>query len=251
MPRGLASEGATVLEASGVVVSYGRSVAVEGVNLTVAAGGLVLLLGPNGAGKTSLVNALAGAVRLAAGTVRLHGRDVSSMPAFRRVREGISLVPEGRGTLAGLTVHENLFLGWRAARRGRRGSFADAEQEMISVFPWMAKRLGQDCATLSGGEMQMLAIARAVLSRPQVLMLDEPSLGLAPQMVATVYRVLGQLSRGGLTMVIVEQKAVPLDVLPERTMVLQQGRVVWELQGRRPTEDELAALYLKKSEVPA
>lgn len=241
--------GAVVLEATGLSVRYGPIVAVAGVDLKVHRGGLLLLLGPNGAGKTSLVRALAGVVRASSGQVTLGGREVGRLPAFRRVREGISLVPEGRGTLRGLSVQENLFLGWRAARRSERGPLVDALDEVIAIFPWMSKRMGQDCATLSGGEMQMLAIGRALLARPRVLVLDEPSLGLAPQVVASVYRVLGDLSRKGLPMVVVEQKAVPLDVVPETTLVLRHGRVVWRVEGQRPTEEQLAGLYLR-NEVP-
>lgn len=251
MPAVIRDEaGAVVLDAAGLSVRYGPIVAVDGVDLTLHRGGLLLLLGPNGAGKTSLVSALAGVVRPSAGRVTLRGRELGRLPAFRRVREGISLVPEGRGTLPGLSVRENLFLGWRAARRTDRGTFSSAIDEVIAIFPWMSMRLNQDCATLSGGEMQMLAIGRALLARPRVLVLDEPSLGLAPQVIAAVYRVLGELSRQGLPMVVVEQKAVPLDVDPETTLVLRQGRVVWRVEGRRPTEQELADLYLR-NEVPA
>lgn len=233
-----------VLEARELAVSYGRISALSQSSLAVSEGGLLLLLGPNGAGKTSLVSALAGLIKPSAGTVTVQGQDVSRLPAFRRVRCGISLVPEGRGTLGGLSVRDNLFLGWHSAPRASRGSLSGAIDEIEEIFPRLGERRDQDCGTLSGGEMQMLAIARGLLARPKVLVLDEPSLGLAPQAVATVYRVLGELNRRGLAMIIVEQKAVPLDVVPETTMVLQGGQVIWSAKGQRPTEEELASLYL-------
>lgn len=238
-----------VLRATGLSVDYGKVRAVTGVDLTVHEGGMVLLLGPNGAGKTSFVSALAGAVRPSGGSVLLDGKEVGRLPAYRRVRRGISLVPEGRGTLRGLSVAENLVLGWRAAPASMRRPLRESIDEVAERFPWMSERMHQDCSTLSGGEMQMLAIGRALLARPKVLLLDEPSLGLAPQIVATVYRLLSELNRGGLAMVVVEQKAVPLEVAPEATMVLQRGRVIWSLAGRRPSEEELASLYLH-NEVP-
>lgn len=234
----------TILEAEGLSVSYGPVRAFSDVSLRLHEGGLLLLLGPNGAGKTSLVNSIAGLVSPRAGQIRLNGTDVTRTRAFHRVRLGISLVPEGRGALPGLSVEDNLYLGWRAAPRDRRGSLGTGLKEVFDLFPRLDERRRQDCSTLSGGEMQMLAIARSFISRPQVLLLDEPSLGLAPQAVAAVYAALGELHKDGLAMVIVEQKAVPLSVVPETTLVLQGGHIVYSVAGSRPTEDQLARLYL-------
>jgi len=232
-----------LLGAEALSVSYGRIRALDPLTFQVGAGGLVLVLGPNGAGKTSLVRALAGAVQPRSGRIRLDGGDVTWVPAFRRVKLGVALVPEGRGTLRGLSVRDNLDLGWHAAARERRRERAASMREVLELFPILQDRLEQDCSTLSGGEMQLLAIARALLSRPRVLLLDEPSLGLAPQAVARVYRALTQLSEGGLAMVLVEQKAVPLRRDPDSTIVLQGGRAVYQ-GSERPSDDELAALYL-------
>lgn len=233
-----------VLRAESVSVSYGRILALQPLSFDLHNGGLVLILGPNGAGKTTLVKALAGAVRLRSGRVWVDGQDVTWLPAFRRVKRGVSLVPEGRGTLPGLSVHDNLELGWHAAPRDRRGSKHEDVQNVIQLFPILGQRMDQDCSTLSGGEMQMLAIARALLSRPRVLLLDEPSLGLAPQAIARVYRTLAQLNADRLAMVLVEQKAVPLERPPDTTVVLQSGRVVYQESGEKPSEEQMAALYL-------
>jgi branched-chain amino acid transport system ATP-binding protein len=176
--------------------------------------------------------------------VVLEDADVTRVPAFKRVRHGITLVPEGRGTLPGLSVRDNLDLGWHAAPPDRRRPVEESIREMTQLFPILGERLDQDCRKLSGGEMQMLAIARALLSRPRVLLLDEPSLGLAPQAVARVYRTLAQLNRDGLAMVLVEQKAVPLHRVPDTTVVLHTGRAVYQRDNQRPAEDELAQLYL-------
>jgi branched-chain amino acid transport system ATP-binding protein len=233
-----------LLTVDGLTVSYGAVNALESLSFTLERGGLVLVLGPNGAGKSSLVRALAGAVSIRAGRVVLEGADVTRVPAFKRVRHGISLVPEGRGTLPGLSVRDNLDLGWHAAPPDRRRPVEEGIREMTQLFPILGERLDQDCRTLSGGEMQMLAIARALLSRPRVLLLDEPSLGLAPQAVARVYRTLAQLNGDGLAMVLVEQKAVPLHRVPDTTVVLHSGRAVYQRDNQRPAEDELAQLYL-------
>lgn len=237
-----------VLEAETLGVSYGRVRALESVSFGIRSGGTVLVLGLNGAGKSTLMRALAGTVPLRSGRVTLAGRDISTMPAHRRVGRGISLVPEGRGVLPGLSVRDNLELGWHAAPRSRRGGLDDAIGRMLDLFPPLSGRLRQDCRTLSGGQMQMLAIARALLSRPAVLLLDEPSLGLAPIVTADVYEALAGLGGEGVATVIVEQKAVPMRVVPDTVLVLRNGRVVHESHGAKPTEEELARLYLHERE---
>ncbi len=234
---------AALLRVENVAVHYGGVRALEPTSFEVAEGSLTLILGPNGAGKTSLLKALAGAVPVRDGRVLLRGSDITRRPAFRRVRDGIALVPEGRGRLPTLSVRDNLILGWHSAPPARREPF-DAELGRIyERFPILRERMNQDCSTLSGGEMQMLAIARGLLARPFVLLLDEPSLGLAPMATARVYEVLAKLNEAGLAMVVVEQKAVPLQAPNETTIVLQNGRVRFR-ETRRPTRQELAALYL-------
>lgn len=237
-------ESREVLRAESVTVRYGAIEAVHGVSVSLRVGEFLLILGPNGAGKTSFVSGIAGLVRGGGGRVLLDGTDVTGASAVRRVHLGISLVPEGRGVLKGITVRENLLLGWSAAAKGVRGSFDDGVSEVGQVFPRLFERLGQECSTLSGGEMQMLAVARAVLSRPKVLLLDEPSLGLAPLAVKAVYGALGELSGRGMTLVIVEQKNVPLFAVPNRTLVMREGQVLSDMVDGRPSEAELAEIYL-------
>lgn len=234
--------GDVALHADSVAVRYGGVEALHPISLEIERGGLLLVLGPNGAGKTSLLRALAGAVPLRSGKVVLAGRDVTRLSAHRRSRQGMALVPEGRGRLPGLSVEENLELGRAAA--GPRANDRDRDlAEVFELFPVLRERLAQDCSTLSGGEMQMLAIARALLMKPDLLMLDEPSLGLAPHATARVYRALDALAARGLAMLIVEQKAVPLPRTRESTIVLRNGRVVFQ-RDQRPNADELARLYL-------
>lgn len=236
--------GADLLSVRGLAVHYAATAALQPLDLSLREGDFVLVLGPNGAGKTSLVRAIAGAVAASAGTVRLAGENLTGLPAFRRVRHGIALVPEGRGTLPGLSVEENLVLGWQAADPAVRGDKSAAFDVAMELFPVLRQRRKQDCATLSGGEMQMLAIARAILARPRILLLDEPSLGLAPQIVERACEVLVDLNEGGLTMIMVEQKSVPLRRSPTETLVLRGGQIVHRQAGGRPADKELARLYL-------
>jgi branched-chain amino acid transport system ATP-binding protein len=231
-----------ILEVEGVAVRYGGVEALHPLSLSLEAGGLLLILGPNGAGKTSLLRAIVGAVPVRSGRIRFARRDVTRLPAHRRSRLGMALVPEGRGRLPGLSVEENLELGRHAA--GPRAGEREADfAAVFALFPVLRERLRQDCSTLSGGEMQMLAIARAMLMKPALLMLDEPSLGLAPHATARVYRALDTLASSGLAMLVVEQKAVPLPRSREATIVLRNGRIVFH-RDQRPDNDELARLYL-------
>jgi branched-chain amino acid transport system ATP-binding protein len=234
------------LEVESLAVRYGRVNALTNLSFSAAGGDLVLILGTNGAGKSSAVNAIAGLVTPFTGRIRVGGRDVTRQPAYRRVRSGVSLVPEGRGPLPGLSVQDNLELGYRARPRGKlRGEpYADALERVIALFPILGKRLKQDCGTLSGGEMQMLAIGRALLADPTVLLLDEPSLGLAPKPVAQVYEALDACAASGLTLVIIEQKSVPLRTEPALTLVLHNGHVIDERRHARPSDTELAELYM-------
>ena len=197
-----------------LVVRHGTIEAVHGISIEVNEGEVVALIGANGAGKTSTLAAISGLVRPAGGTVRLAGRDLTGAAPHTIVRAGLVQVPEGREILARMSVHENLLL-----------SGASDATAMYERFPILAERRALPAGNLSGGEQQLLAIARALLERPRVLLLDEPSLGLAPKMVATVFAVLAELKAGGTTMLLVEQNALRALRLADRAYVLELGRI--------------------------
>jgi branched-chain amino acid transport system ATP-binding protein len=209
----------TLLSVSGLSVRYGGIEALQAVGLEVGAGEAVAILGPNGAGKTTLLRALAGLTAPAAGTVALDGEDVTGAPAERLVAAGLALVPEGRGVFADLSVRDNLILG---GYRRRRPELEDA----FELFPILRARARQRAGTLSGGEQQMLAIGRALMARPKLLMLDEPSLGLAPLAVRQVVDRLLALRARGTTILIVEQNVRAALRVATRGYVLGRGRVV-------------------------
>jgi branched-chain amino acid transport system ATP-binding protein len=202
------------LEVRDLVVRYGAIEALHGISFDVGAGEVVALIGANGAGKTSTLAAISGIVRPARGTIRLAGRDLAGAAPHTIVRAGVIQVPEGREILARMSVHENLLLS------GARDASA-----MYRRFPILAERRDLAAGSLSGGEQQLLAIARALLARPRVLLLDEPSLGLAPKMVATVFGVLAELKAAGTTMLLVEQNALRALRLADRGYVLELGRL--------------------------
>jgi branched-chain amino acid transport system ATP-binding protein len=203
-----------MLHVRDLVVRYGAIEAVHGITFEVREGEVVALIGANGAGKTSALAAISGLVRPARGEVRLAGRDLAGAAAHTIVRAGLVQVPEGREILARMSVHENLLLS----------GTSDATP-MYERFPILAERRGLPAGNLSGGEQQLLAIARALLARPRVLLLDEPSLGLAPKMVAQVFDVLGELKANGTTMLLVEQNALRALRLADRAYVLELGRI--------------------------
>ena len=205
-----------------LAVSYHTIRAVRGVSLDVRAGEVVALLGANGAGKSTLLRAVAGVLRPDRGRIHFDGIDVTGWAAHRVARRGLRLVPEGRGLLARMTVWENLLMGQYA--RGA-GTARDLEAA-LERFPVLRQRRGQMASTLSGGEQQMLAIARALVGRPALLMLDEPSLGLAPRLVREIFAVVAQLKRDGVTIVLVEQNARQALAVADRAYILETGQVV-------------------------
>jgi branched-chain amino acid transport system ATP-binding protein len=214
-----------LLELDGIHARYGQVVALHGVSLTVDEGEVVALLGANGAGKTTTLRAISGTVRKS-GRVLYAGRDVSRRAPERLARAGVAHVPEGRGIIAELSVWENLKLG---AYVRRDGAVKADLQRVSKLFPWLGERRGQQAGTLSGGEQQMLALARALVSRPRLLMLDEPSLGLAPLVVHELFRVVRTLNEDqGLTVLVVEQNATIALEISKRAYVLEVGRVAVE-----------------------
>jgi branched-chain amino acid transport system ATP-binding protein len=219
-----------MLEVAGLTVSYGDLRVLWGVDLRVGAGELVALIGPNGAGKTTALKAIAGLIPVDAGRVTLDGASLLEEPPYTRIRRGLSLVPEGRGLFPGMTVRENLELGGFAVPPP--DGLRSALDRVSTLFPILAARRGQLAGTLSGGEQQMLAIAMALLSRPRLLVLDEPSLGLAPLVVDQLYRAVAALKRDGLTILLVEQQVYLALELADRAYVLETGRIRQEGPGR-------------------
>jgi branched-chain amino acid transport system ATP-binding protein len=216
-----------VLAVEDLVVAYGRIQALRGVSLTVARGEYVGVIGPNGAGKTTLLLALSGALPVAAGRIVLDGEDLARVPAHARVARGVAIVPEGREVFGPLSVRENLELGAYHRRRTAPRAQVRADLEMVlDLFPVLRGRSRQLAATLSGGEQQMLAVGRALMSRPRLLLLDEPSLGLAPVVAAEILAALGRLHAQGLTCLLVEQDATLALEATSRSYVFRTGLVV-------------------------
>ncbi|MEJ3654093.1 ABC transporter ATP-binding protein [Actinomycetes bacterium KLBMP 9759] len=215
----------SALEISGLTAAYGPVTALDGVDITAAQGQITAVLGANGAGKTTLLRTISGLVRPTAGTVRLDGDDLTDAPAETIALAGIAHVPEGRGVITELTVEENLRLG---ALLGSARKKADGSLDMVyDLFPPLAERRRRDAHTLSGGERQMLVIGRALLSGPEVLLLDEPSLGLAPRIVAQIFGLLRDLvDRDGVTVLLVEQNARSALSIADVGIVLNLGKVV-------------------------
>ncbi len=212
-----------LLEIANLVARYGRITALQDVSLTVGEGEIVTLIGANGAGKTTALRAISGLVRPAAGTIRFAGRDITRLAPNAIVRAGISHAPEGRHVFPRMTVRENLELG-AYTRRAKAEIAADTERVLIT-FPRLRERYEQKAGTMSGGEQQMLAIARALMSRPRLLLLDEPSLGLSPKLVQTIFGVIRDISARGTTILLIEQNARQALAVASRGYVLEVGRI--------------------------
>jgi branched-chain amino acid transport system ATP-binding protein len=220
-----------LLSITGLSVNYGHIEAVREVDLSLQAGQITTLVGANGAGKSTTLLALSGLVPKTAGKVMFDGHDVTALPAHKLVAAGLVQVAEGRATLATLTVRENLELG-AYTRRDGAAARADDLEKMFALFPRLQEREGQLAGNLSGGEQQMLAIGRALMARPRVLLLDEPSMGLAPIVVQGIFRTLREINAGGLTIFLVEQNVRQALKIAERAYVLENGRIVLEGRGR-------------------
>ena len=213
----------SALEIQNLRVSYGGIAAVKGISLSISRGEIVTLIGANGAGKTSTLKAIVGLVPCAAGSIRIFGRDIRGTPTHRIVSTGVALVPEGRAIFASMSVRENLELGSFLQRESK--GRAERLQRCIGLFPRLGERLDQDGGTLSGGEQQMLAIARALMSNPKLILLDEPSLGLAPKLVAQIFESIVEIAKGGITILLVEQNTRLALETAHRAYVLATGEV--------------------------
>ena len=219
----------SLLRIRGLEVRYGGIRAVKGIDLEVAQGELVCLIGANGAGKSSTLRAVAGLVPAAAGSISFGEREISGVPAFRRARAGLVMVPEGRGIFSRLSVEENLAMG--AYARADSGVASDRAR-VFELFPRLAERRDQIAGTLSGGEQQMLAISRGLMSRPTLLALDEPSMGLAPMAARRILEVIRDINRAGVTVLLVEQNAQGALALAHRAYVMESGEIALSGEGR-------------------
>jgi branched-chain amino acid transport system ATP-binding protein len=232
-----------MLEARSLRAGYGAAPAVWDVSLDVAEGELAVVVGPNGAGKTTLINALSGLHKPVSGKIAFRGNDLARLPSHRFCDLGIALVPEGRRLFTGMTVRENLELG--AYRGAAKAARALSMERVLALFPVLREKLALPAGTLSGGQQQMLAIGRALMARPRLLLLDEPSLGLAPAIVIEMFRIIREVNRGGVAVLLVEQNvAMALD-LASRAYVLEEGRIVAQgTPAELSSREEIRKAYL-------
>jgi branched-chain amino acid transport system ATP-binding protein len=215
------------LEVKDLRVHYGKIEAIKGVSFKVNQGEIVTLIGANGAGKTTTLKTISGLRNVSSGGIFFDGQNISKMPAHERVDLGISQAPEGRGIFPGMTVMENLEMG-KFNRKDRKHEMVEDLDKVFTLFPRLKERVRQDGGTLSGGEQQMLAIGRALMARPKVLLLDEPSMGLAPQMIANIFRIITEINKTGVTILLVEQNAQQALQRAHRAYILETGNIVKE-----------------------
>ncbi|MCC7015800.1 MAG: ABC transporter ATP-binding protein [Rhodospirillales bacterium] len=230
-----------MLRVEDITVCYGKVAAVREATLSVAAGELVTLIGANGAGKSTLLKAISGLLPLASGEIRFEGRPIGNTSARAVLAAGIAHCPEGRRVFPQLTVRENLDMG--AYLRRDRAAVADDLKEVFTLFPRLEERRGQAAGTLSGGEQQMLAIARSLMSRPKLMLFDEPSLGLAPTLVERTFEIVAEIRRRGTTVLMVEQNALAALGMCDRSYLLETGRIVQHGSG----SEMLANPHIRKA----
>jgi len=234
-----------LLEVRDAVVHYDKIEALHGVSLVVHAGELVTLLGPNGAGKTTLMRAISGLRPLSSGSVWFDGRDISRVKAHQRAIEGLVQAPEGRGVFPGMTVTENLEMGCYGRKFESKAAHDERLNWVFTTFPRLAERRKQVGGTLSGGEQQMLAIGRALMARPRVLLLDEPSMGLAPMMISQIFSIIAEINAAGTTILLVEQNAKQALSRSDRAYILETGNITREGPAQELlADDAIRAAYL-------
>ncbi|CAN2194736.1 LivF ABC-type branched-chain amino acid transport systems, ATPase component [Candidatus Nanopelagicaceae bacterium] len=215
------------LEIKDLRVHYGKIEAIKGVSVVVNQGEIVTLIGANGAGKTTILKTISGLRPVSSGDITFDGESINKIPAHHRVDLGISQVPEGRGIFPGMTVLENLEMG-KFNRKDRKAEMDEDLDRVYTLFPRLKERTSQPGGTLSGGEQQMLAMGRALMARPKVLLLDEPSMGLAPQMIANIFRIITEINKQGVTILLVEQNAQQALQRAHRAYILETGNVTKE-----------------------
>jgi branched-chain amino acid transport system ATP-binding protein len=230
-----------LLEVEAIAVHYGKIAALKDVTLSVDEGEIVALIGANGAGKTTTLKTISGLRPLTTGRIVFEGNDISRMPGHKRVTAGIGQAPEGRGVFPGMTVQENLLMGCYT----RKGNVPKELDEVYELFPRLAERKTQYGGTMSGGEQQMIAIGRALMTNPRVLLLDEPSMGLAPILVQQIFGIIAEINNRGTTVLLVEQNAQQALQLAHRAYVLETGRVVKSAEASLLLDDpQVRAAYL-------
>jgi branched-chain amino acid transport system ATP-binding protein len=230
-----------LLELEDVYVHYGKIEAIRGISLTVDQGEIVTLIGANGAGKSTTLKTISGLRTVSQGEIRFDGQVITRMPGYKRVLAGIGQAPEGRGIFPGMTVEENLHMGAYA----RSGDLSKDFAEVYDLFPRLAERKRQAGGTMSGGEQQMLAIARALMTQPKVLLLDEPSMGLAPMLVNQIFSIIEEINRRGTTILLVEQNAHQALRIGHRAYVIETGRIVKSAPAADLLDDpDVKAAYL-------
>ena len=238
----------SLLKVRDVVTAYGKIEALKGVSLEVAQGSITCLLGPNGAGKTTLMMSIAGILRPRKGTIHFGGEDIAGRPPHAIVARGVALVPENRLVFPSMTVLENLNAG--AYQRGDKQAIAEDIDKLFARFPRLRERAAQQAGTLSGGEQQMLAVARALMSRPKLLLMDEPSLGLAPLVVEEIFRIVTELHKDGTTIFLVEQNAHMALKVAQHFYLMEQGKVSFSGTPGALAEDEVIhRAYLGSSKI--
>jgi branched-chain amino acid transport system ATP-binding protein len=241
----MTSSSDALLEVRNVVVHYGRIQALHGVSLAVRDGELVTLLGSNGAGKTTTMRAISGLLPLTAGSVWFEGRDITRVKAHKRVADGLIQAPEGRGVFPGMTVVENLEMGCYGRKFASRAEHRERLDWVLATFPRLAERRTQVGGTLSGGEQQMLAIGRALMARPRVLLLDEPSMGLAPMVISQIFTIISEINAQGTTVLLVEQNAQQALSRSDRAYILETGTITRTgPAGELLEDDSVRAAYL-------
>lgn len=234
-----------MLEVRDLKVNYGAIKALHGISLRVDKGEIVTLIGSNGAGKSTTLRTISGLLRPADGDVFFEGQSLRAMPAHEIVRLGVVQSPEGRGVFPNMSVEENLQLGAFARPSSEKAQIAADRERALNLFPRLRERLKQSAGTLSGGEQQMLAMARALIAKPRLLLLDEPSLGLAPQIVQTIFRIIRDINAGGTTILLVEQNAHMALQVAHRAYVLEVGKITMEGVAKElASSDEVRKAYL-------
>ena len=232
------------LEIKDLHVHYGKIEAIKGVSVTVNEGEIVTLIGANGAGKTTMLKTISGLRPVSSGQIIFNGEDISKMPAHKRADLGLAQAPEGRGIFIGMSVLENLEMG-KYNRKDRKSEMSEDLEKVFHLFPRLKERISQVGGTLSGGEQQMLSIGRALMARPKVLLLDEPSMGLAPLMIANIFNIITEINKTGTTILLVEQNAQQALQRAHRAYVLEVGHVVKEAKASDLLNDPaVRAAYL-------